>query len=322
MKRNFQDLAWPEPLKPGDKVAITAPSSPVHHDTLQTAIQSIRFLGLNPVIMPSCTLRQRYLSGTDSQRAKDLNQAFACRDIRAIFCLRGGYGAMRILPFLDFDMISNNIKHLIGYSDITALHTAISTQCRFVTFHGPMPNIGYHQLDTFSLNSLKHVLFHEKCTFPIKNIPGNPMRILQSGFAEGQLVGGNLTVLAGTLGSPYEIDTLDKILFIEDIGEHPYRIDRSFTSLALAGKLHDCAGIILGTFTDCEVQAHTPSADKSGSFEDCEITEIISELILPYNKPVISNLQAGHSYPQNTLPIGAAVRIDLRESGHTDITVL
>ena len=143
-------LFYPRPLQPGDTVALTAPSSPVPAVNLKAAIKSVKCLGLDPVVMPSCREHHGYMAGTDAQRASDLNEAFSRKDIAGIFCLRGGFGAMRLLHLLDFDMIRQNPKPLIGYSDITALHTSINKLCGFITFHGPMPNTDYSRLDDFT----------------------------------------------------------------------------------------------------------------------------------------------------------------------------
>lgn len=322
MKKNIQSLIWPKPLRIGDKVALTAPSSPAPPEILNTAISSIKSLGLIPVVMPSCSSHSGYLAGSDRQRADDFNYVFSTDDISAVFCLRGGYGAMRILPLIDFNMIKHHPKIMIGYSDITALHTAINNFCKFITFHGPMPNIGYDLLDDYSLNSLKHVLFHEKARYAIINPPGEQIETLFPGYAEGMLIGGNLSLLAGTLGSPYEIDTRGKLLFIEEVNEIPYKLDRALTSLSLAGKFKDCTGIILGTFTGC-VNTDTVSAhdNAAGNFAS-EILDIIKEIILPWRKPTFFNLRAGHIYPQCTLPMGAQIKVESDNKGSVNISVL
>jgi len=136
-------MIWPTPLKYGDKVAITAPSSPVSDEKLEMSVESIKFLGLEPVVMPSCNMAHGYLAGPDKQRADDINTAFADDTIKGIFCLRGGYGTTRLLPMLDFNMIKNNPKVFIGYSDISSLHFNINQKCNLVTFHGPMPTTDY-----------------------------------------------------------------------------------------------------------------------------------------------------------------------------------
>lgn len=318
----MKKLFYPRPLQPGDTVALTAPSSPVPAPNLEAAVKSVELLGLHPLVMPSCREHHGYMAGTDAQRAADLNEAFSRTDIAGIFCLRGGFGAMRLLPLLDFDMIRQNPKPLIGYSDITALHTAVNKQCGFITFHGPMPNTDYTRLDDFTLDALKAQLFHPEHVHELKNPQGEELQILNADNPKsisagapavtGRLTGGNLSLVAGTLGSPWEIDTRDAILFLEDVGERPYRLDRNFTALALAGKFKECSGIILGTFTDCDEPPHDDPAD-SGIIADHTLTlqEIISEVVLPYKKPTLLNYRAGHMYPQSTLPMGAEISIDL-----------
>ena len=307
---------YPRPLQPGDTVALTAPSSPVPAVNLKAAIKSVKLLGLDPVVMPSCREHHGYMAGTDAQRASDLNEAFSRKDIAGIFCLRGGFGAMRLLPLLDFDMIRQNPKPLIGYSDITALHTSINKLCGFITFHGPMPNTDYTRLDDFTLDSLKSQLFRPQEICELQNPPGQELQVLYPASSDtpvtGRLTGGNLSLVAGTLGSSWEIDTKNAILFLEDVGERPYRLDRNLTALALAEKFRDCAGIILGTFTDCEEPPHDDPSD-SGVIADRTLTlqQIIEEVILPYKKPTLLNYRAGHMYPQSTLPMGAEISIDL-----------
>jgi len=293
-------MKYPAPLHPGDQVAITATSSPVPDQKLTASIESIRFLGLEPVVMPSCRMHHGYLAGKDKQRAEDLNKSFADPGIKGIFCLRGGYGTMRILPLLDFDLIKRNPKVFMGYSDITGLHTAINKLCDLVTFHGPMPTTDYRVHEGFTLDSLKTCLFAPETLKKLTNPEGEQIKVLDPGTARGIITGGNLSLLAGLLGSPYEVDTKDKILFIEDVDEEPYRIDRNLTALSLAGKFRDCAGIILGTFERCEEVDHPTLT----------LEEIFAETVLPWNKPTILNFRAGHIYPQSTFPMGAQIRLD------------
>ncbi len=302
-------MRYPKPLRAGDRVAITATSSPVPDEKLTASIESIKFLGLTPIVMPSCHMHHGYLAGTDQQRADDLNSSFANPEIKGIFCLRGGYGAMRILPLLDFDLIKNNPKVFIGYSDITGLHTAINKLCNLITFHGPMPTTDYRVHEGFTLDSLKACLFAPETLKELTNPVGEKIKALNPGAAQGVITGGNLSLLAGTLGSPYEIDTKDKILFIEDVDEEPYRIDKNLTALSLAGKFRDCAGIILGTFERCEEVDHPTLT----------LEEIFAETVLPWNKPTILNFRAGHIYPQSTFPMGAQIRLDadITSGNHT-----
>jgi len=302
----------PAPLSIGDKVAIIAPSSPLPDENIDRAIDSIRFIGLEPVVFPSCTSIHGYFAGKDDVRAKDLNDAFADRSIKGIFCLRGGYGSTRILNKIDFDLIKANPKIFVGYSDITSLHTAITQRCGFMTFHAPMPNTRYRNFDEYTLNYFKSNLFSDKPLGEVFNPEGEEIKTIVSGVCEGQITGGNLCLIHNTLSSPYEINTKGKILLIEEIAEMPYRLDRVFNALALAGKFEDCAGIILGTFTDCEApEAGNPlealSVVSGGSLT---LLEIFDEVIAPFNKPTIFNLRIGHVYPQLSLPLGAFARLD------------
>lgn len=311
----------PIPLKPGDTVALTAPSSPVPAENLEAAIASIEMLGLHPVVMDSCRMSYGYLAGADRQRAWDLNQAFANPEIKGIFCLRGGYGTMRILPMLDLSLIRENPKIFVGYSDITALHTVFNQKCNFITFHGPMPNTDYRKLDDFTLNSLKSRIFSDhygiltdRASASFSNPPDRPLRTLIPGNVSGTLTGGNLSLIAATLGTPYEIDTCGRILFLEEVGERPYRLDKMLTSLALAGKFRDCAGILLGAFVECDEPDHDTVPSNTNIADDTlTLDQIIEDVILPWGKPTLANLQVGHLYPQSTLPLGAPVHLSISE---------
>lgn len=312
---NTYSLRYPAPLVPGDKVALTAPSSPVPEENLKAAINSIESLGLVPVVMESCFMQHGYMAGPDRQRADDINKAFAFREINGIFCLRGGFGSTRILSMIDFGMIRNNPKVFIGYSDITALHTAINSLCGLVTFHGPMPNTNYLKLDQFTITSLKHALFSPEKTTKLVNPKNEKLHILHRGSASGILTGGNISLLTATLGSPYEIDTRGKILFMEDVGERPYRLDKALTALSLAGKFKDCSGIILGTFAECEEPASEMVPQNTVIAKSAlTLNEIFEEVVLPWEKPTLLNFRAGHVYPQSTLPLGGHISMTLNDN--------
>lgn len=302
-------LRQPIPLKTGDSAALTAPASPVSKAALSAAVHSLELLGLKPVVMPGCEMSNGYLSGSDARRAEDLNLAFSDPAVRGIFCIRGGYGSARILPLLDLKQIRKNPKIFVGYSDITALHTAFNQLCRFITFHGPMPGENYTLLDAYALESLRGALFSSEFNVVFKNPPGEKLQTLLPGQAEGILTGGNLTVLQSTLGSDYEIDTRGKILFLEDTGESPYRLDRSLTALALAGKLRDCSGILLGTFTNCcdSVPEHTADSPPGGAAIDSGLRELFLELLAPWGKPVAFGMRTGHVASPCTLPFGMRI---------------
>jgi muramoyltetrapeptide carboxypeptidase len=301
----------PTPLNKGDKVALIATSSPLPDDNIERGIDSIRFFGLEPVVFPSCTMHHGYLAGKDADRANDVNTAFADKSIKGIFCLRGGYGTTRLLNLIDFDMIKKNPKVFAGYSDITSLHVTITQKCGFITFHSPMPNTRYRQMDDFSLKSLKDNLFSDKPLGEVFNPPGEKIETIVPGICEGTVIGGNLSLLHGTLGSPYAVDTKGKILFIEEVGDAPYRVDRALTALGLAGKFDDCAGIILGTFADC-VMPDIETVPTNSLIAEASLTleQIFDEVVKPFGKPTILNFRSGHVYPQLTIPMGAKLKLD------------
>ena len=293
----------PKHLKPGDRIALIAPSSPVDEDKLLPAMESVRFLGLIPIFFPTADMRHGYLSGSDEARAEDVNNAFADPDIDGIFCLRGGYGVTRILDHIDFKMITKNPKLFLGYSDITGLHVALNQLCDLITLHGPMPSRGYFSMDPVSLRSLTDNIFSRLPSGTAPSIEGEPIETINPGVAAGPIVGGNLSLLTATLGSPYEVDTKNKILFIEEVDERNYKVDRGLTSLALAGKFKDCSGIILGTWADVGDPDTAPE-------KNLTLHQIFEEVVKPFGKPTINNFRAGHIYPHITIPMGAKTRLD------------
>lgn len=293
----------PKKLNKGDRVALVAPASPVTKEKLDMSIASIKLLGLEPVVFPSCTMKHGYLSGPDFVRAMDMNSAFADKTIDGIFCLRGGYGVLRILDMLDYKTIRRNPKLFLGYSDITALHIAFNQKCGLVTLHGPMPTRGWDTLDPLTFKILEANIFSDEPVGEVPEVEGEPIETINPGIAEGIMVGGNLSLITATLGTPFEINTKDKIFFIEDVDEKHYRLDKGLSSLSLAGKFKDCAGIILGTFADCGDEDILPE-------ENLTLSQIINEVVKPFEKPTINNFQAGHIYPQITIPMGVKARLD------------
>ena len=291
----------PKPLFPGARVALVAPASAVPEQKLQPALDYVRFLELEPVLYPSCYFANRdgYLAATDAQRAKDLNDAFSDSSIDGIWCIRGGYGGHRILPLLDAEMIKMNPKWFGGYSDVTALHTFFNQICGFETYHCTMPSTEPNP-DAFTLNWLKKAFFGE-LTGELQYPEGNKPNVLVKGKAKGILCGGNLSLLAASLGTPWEIDTKGKILFLEDIGEKTYRVDGMLTQLRNAGKFEDCAGIILGAWTDC-----LPEYPEKTLL----LPEIFKQLIVPAGKPAICDVACGHVLPTMSLPLGRMCTLD------------
>lgn len=296
-------LKWPARLKMGDKAALIAPASPASEDSLNDAVASLKFLGLVPEIYPSCHMKYGYLAGSDEDRATDINKAFADDSIKAVFCLRGGYGTPRLLNLLDYDMIACHPKVFCGYSDITALHTVFNKKCGFVTFHSPMPSAGYHKMDYISLDSIASAIFGKPCDISLQNPYGQKIEKICGGTASGILTGGNLSLLLSTLGSPHAVDTTGKILFIEEVDEELYKVDRALTALSNAGLFSHASGVILGSFSGCK---------RTNSTEDSlTLTQIFTDVLGSLCIPVISGFCAGHKYPNLTLPLGAEITLSV-----------
>lgn len=304
-------LSLPKPLlaralKRGDTVGLITPSSYVSDpDELDFAKRFCDFFGLKLKMGAHVKARYGYLAGTARERTDDLHAMFADPEIRAIFCIRGGYGSAQMLPLINFDLIRRNPKVFLGYSDITALHTAIHQRTGLITFHGPVP---LSHLSTWSQQHLTKAIFETSPLGLQTNPPdGNPLqpahtlRTIRPGKASGPLAGGNLTLLTTTLGTPWEVQTEGRILLLEDIGEDIYRIDRMLTQLRLAGKLQKAAAIIVGECKDC------PPPNHSSAYS---LGEAIDYLLGDLNIPVYYGLSFGHTTDQVTLPIGIRATVD------------
>ena len=289
----------PKTLQPGDRLAVLCGSSPTSKSA-EELMQAVRDMGLEPVLYPSATAKHGFLSGVDAIRAADMNAAFADESIKGIVCTRGGYGFHRILPLLDWKTIKKNPKIFGGYSDVTAMLNALNQICGMESYHMPMVGAWSDGLDEYSAPFVKAMLFGEPVEYV--NPEGSPITTLVPGKAKGRLCGGNLSLLAASLGTPYEIDTKGKILFIEEIGERPYKVDGMLTHMRNAGKFDDAAGIILGGFTDC--------ADKEGVIGGLTLEDIYQELIVPAGKPTISGVVCGHCHPSMSLPMGRLFKMD------------
>lgn len=294
-------MILPAPLHPGDRAALLCASSAVPEERLETSIAAVRAMDLEPVVYPSCYYANRhgYFAASDTQRAADIRDAFTDPTIKGIICIRGGYGAGRLLPMLDWAEFARHPKPLFGYSDVTALHIALNQQADMVTYQTPMPSTEWYTgLDAFTDGYLRRALFGG-LTGPLDL--GGQTETLAPGEAGGILCGGNLSLVCDSLGTPWEIDTRGKILFLEDIGEKTYRIDGMLTQLRNAGKFDGCAGILLGAWTDC-----TPECPERALL----LPEIFREVIVPAGKPVLGNLPCGHVLPTMSLPMGALARMD------------
>jgi muramoyltetrapeptide carboxypeptidase len=297
----------PKRLSAGDTVGIVAPASATFNTLdLQIARESLEALGLKVQVGRHVLDRHGYLAGSDQDRAADINRFFADPDVRAVLPLRGGWGASRVLPSLDYDAIRRNPKIVLGYSDITALHMAIAAKTGLVTFHGPN---GMGRWDEFSVNWVRRVLFdgeavtlenlHEKGDFLVQT--ENRVQTITPGTARGRIFGGNLTVLTAIIGSPYVPDFEGAILFVEDVGEDIYRIDRMLTTLKLAGILGRLRGFVWGTCSECE---------PGSGFGSLTFEEVFADHIAPLKIPAWQGAMIGHRTPQFTIPEGVEVEID------------
>lgn len=286
-------------LEKGDTIGLISPASPENPDSIKLGITFLKSLGFKIKEGAHLYDSEKYLAGSDKDRASDLINMFKDPEVDMILCLRGGYGTMRILPLLDLGIIRANPKIFMGFSDITSLLNIISQKCNLITFHGPMGSSLLSERET--LKSFLYILTSCKSNFNINNPKDFNIKQEIPGYAKGEIVGGNLSLITSTLGTPYEIDFKNKILFIEEISEAPYKIDRMLTQLLLANKLQECNGFILGQFKGCTLTNY----DKSFTLE-----EVFKNRLLFLNKPTVSNLMTGHDYPKITLPIGCQCILD------------
>lgn len=298
----------PRRLRRGDTVGLIKPAGFLADEfDLQLAFEAITAMGLIPKPAPHLLARYGYLAGSDQARAADLNAMFADDSVRAVFAVRGGWGSARILPHLDFDLIRANPKLLIGFSDITALHMAFAARAGFPTIHGPNAGSAWGKL---SWNWFKNLTFDGE-TPVYRNPPGTEDRLVQRewrtqtirpGKAVGRLLGGNLTVLAALMGTPYLPQFDGAILFLEDVDEAEYRIDRMLTQLALAGVLGRVAGVVFGQCTNCRA-----SGSSYGGFT---VSQVLRQHLQPLGVPVYQGALFGHIDDQFSLPVGVRAEID------------
>jgi muramoyltetrapeptide carboxypeptidase len=303
-------LVKPPVLKPGDAVSLITPSTfVVNPESRLQAERIVTALGLKPKFGANTNKRWGYLGGTAEERAADLHAAFRDPETKAVFCVRGGYGASMLLDRLDYSLIRRHPKILLGYSDITALHLAIHQTSRLVTLHGPTV---LDPFNSFTFEHLKRALFETRPLGELKNPPEvnplrplHPVRTLRGGQATGPLIGGNLTLISTTMGTPWEIQTEGKILFLEDVGEQPYSMDRMLTQLRLAGKFRGIKGLILGECNDCRPREFRPAFESTLS-----LPEVYDHVLADLEVPVVTGLVFGHTEDQFPLPQGVNATLD------------
>ena len=308
LDRNWSTILKPRRLTKGDTVGLIAPASNASEDeSIRITGDIIESLGFKVRQGKNLFERYAYLAGTDQQRADDVNNMFADDDVDAIFCARGGYGTTRILPYLDYDLIAHNPKILMGFSDITGILTAIHAKTGLIGFHG---SVLKRRFSEYTLSEFKKVVMHPTPRTRIGAAPPfetgegrvdaeNRLTHIAGGTARGPLLGGNLSLISSLIGTEFEPDFHGRILFLEEVHEEPYRVDRMLTQLWLANKLHQVAGIAFGRFTD---------ADPSGN--SFSIEKVLRDRCENLGVPVVRGFMIGHIRDQTVVPIGIEAELN------------
>lgn len=295
-------MIYPKNLEKWDTIALTCPSSPISQEEAMGCVELLEKKGYH--VLPGKSLTSSkggFMAGDAQDRIDELHGFFKNPAVKAIFCARGGDSSLELLQGLDAELIKNNPKIFMGYSDITNLHVFMNQFCDLVTFHGPMVKSNFlHGLSEYELNSLELSLKGE--TYLYENPKGDPYLALKEGDAQGRLVGGNLSLLCSGMGGPYEVDTRGKILFLEDINESVEHLHKMLWQLNYAGKFKDARAVLLGDFNHCD-NLHDPDYDQEVLFR---------EFFANYDKPVFMRLRSGHCTPMSTLALGsfAAIKKD------------
>lgn len=309
--QNQNKIIKPKRISQGSKIGLIAPGSNTPNpDDINRAIEVLNHYGLIYEIAPNISSGFGYKTRSPKERADDFNLMFAKSDIDAVFCMRGGYGSAQILDLIDYDLIKKNPKILLGYSDITALHTGIFKKTGLITFHGP---VMLSKFTDYTINNFDNIFFNKQEVL-LKN-PSNKngfreeflTRTIVPGRASGRIVGGNLSLISSLVGTKYQPDFDDRIIYLEDVGESPYRIDRMFLQLQLAGMLEKIRGFVWGKCEDCSVGT-------TNSTWDLSLGEVIDYYIKPLNIPSFTDLMFGHTNNQLTIPNGCLVEIDAEQS--------
>lgn len=306
----------PERLKPGDTIGLITPGSYITGEELSISIKNLNGLGFNVVYNNSILSKNGYFSGTDKQRAAEVDQMFQRADINGIICARGGYGCARILPLLNYNIIKMNPKVFMGFSDVTALLYGIYKQTGLICFHGP---VGISTYSDFSTEYFRNTLMEPEDNLVLKNaVPEGdddeykPYTI-KDGVGRGELVGGNLSVVVSLIGTQYDIIIRNKIIFLEEMEEEPYRIDRMLTQMKMAGKFDGAAGVALGVFKDCK------PTEKSSFDSSFTLKEVLNDRLGDLNIPVVYGMSFGHIKDKFILPFGITAELD---SSNQTITLI
>jgi muramoyltetrapeptide carboxypeptidase len=307
-------LILPSALRPGDTIGMCAPASaPPDPKAIDRGAAVLESLGFKVKLAPAVRQRRGYLAGNDRDRASDLMSLFADKKVHGIICVRGGYGAARLLPRLDYNLVRANPKVFVGYSDITSLHCAFLKMAGLVTFHGPMlsSDLIVENLPQFTTRSLLRAVAPEHPATDAALMPfstgyrRNTVKALRRGVARGRLIGGNLTILCTLPGTPWLPSFRNAILFLEDLSEKPFRFDRMLTFLSNCGLLQQVAGVAIGLNAECE----DPKAGRGVEYRQ-SLEDVLRERLLPLKVPVLSGLPFGHVPHNGTLPFGTEAVLD------------
>ena len=287
-------VSKPASLKKGGKIGVIAPAGCVDDASLTAGVEAVKRAGFEVELSPGVRHTKGYLAGEEKRRAEDLHEFFLRPDIDAILCARGGFGSIQLLPLLDRQTFERHPKIFVGYSDISVLLNWLFQECGLVTFHGPMVAMDMARgLTGASEDHFWGTLLGEKKTWEIE-----VAEVVSPGNAEAEMIGGCLSVLVTTLGTPFEIDPTGRLLFLEDIGEKPYRIERMLTHLKMAGKLDKPSGVVFGNFTQCEGEG--PRG----------LRQILADIFHGAPYPVVTGIAAGHGEKNLLLPFGVKMALD------------
>jgi muramoyltetrapeptide carboxypeptidase len=299
-----QKVIKPNSIQRNNTIALIAPAGPVSEEQLSNACKRFEDMGFKVTYKQRILDRTGYLAGNDNDRLDELHEAFENEEVDVVMCIRGGYGSNRIIEKIDFELIKSNPKIFIGFSDITALLNAIWQKTGLVTFHGVVGNSGFAE---YTKKIFLEILTCSNSGYELHPFNNTLIASINQGKASGQLVGGNLSLINSLIGTNYEIDFTDKLVFLEDIDEAPYRIDRMLTQLLLTGKLKKASGLILGDFRGCDVDS---LSNPKNSFT---LSEVFHDRLEALDIPVITGFSFGHIENQAIFPIGVTAEIDTQK---------
>jgi len=304
-------LIKPPALKKGDTIGLVTPASPLFeaHRLLIEVTEKMHNLGFKTKPGKNIFKRYGYLAGTVQDRIDDLHAMFADPEVKAIIAIRGGYGSAQLLPHLDYELIKKNPKILMGYSDITSLLLGIHAQTGLVTFHGPVAESTFTD---YTRSNMQHALMSTDAPWTVPDAPyeanlqtSNRIWAYRGGVSTGRLLGGNMTLFTSLLGTPYEVDTSDAILFFEEVGEEPYDLDRMLNHMKMAGKFDRCKGVIFDKMPSVKPADYEPAF-----YRNLSVEQVIEDVFKDFDFPVCIGFSLGHIKNKPTMPMGIHVKLD------------